>query len=46
MSLLSYVRSLGSGRGLEPAVARAAAAARRDCLVTEALVRAATPPRL
>lgn len=47
MSFMSTLRSLGRNRrGLEPAVARAAAVNRRERLVTTALVQAGTPPRI
>jgi hypothetical protein len=47
MSFMSTIRSLGrNSRTLEPAVARAAAIARRDHLVSAAIVRAGTPPRI
>jgi len=47
MSLMTTIRSLGRGRrALEPSVARAAAAARRDGLVSAAIMKAGTQPRL
>lgn len=47
MSFMSAIRSLGrSRRTLEPTVARAAAIARRDDLVSAAIVKAGPPPRI
>jgi hypothetical protein len=47
MSFMSTIRSLGRAqRGMEQSLRRAAAMARRDGLVSAAILRAGQPPRI